>query len=80
MYILTTMSTFYFLKVLFLSFTCIFHAVDVLSECHSGSIMFNASLATKTPYRFVANRDDSTPSYEGTDLIFIFFICLNALL
>ncbi|XP_034252056.1 multiple inositol polyphosphate phosphatase 1-like [Thrips palmi] len=37
----------------------------VLSECHNGSSLVNVSLATKTPYRFVANRDDSPPTYQG---------------
>ncbi|KAK3930957.1 Multiple inositol polyphosphate phosphatase 1 [Frankliniella fusca] len=35
------------------------------SVCHSGSKIVNVSLATKTPYRFVANKDDSPFEFEG---------------
>lgn len=35
-----------------------------MSDCHSGSKITNISLATKTPYRFVANKDDSPPNFK----------------
>lgn len=37
----------------------------VFLECHHSSSLVNVSLATKTPYRFVANKDDSPPVYAG---------------
>lgn len=59
------MNTSFLLRIILLSSSCILCAVNVVSECQSGSTIANISLATKTPYRFVANRDDSAPTYEG---------------
>lgn len=38
---------------------------NVVCQCHNGSTIAHVSLATKTPYRFVANKDDSPLMYEG---------------
>lgn len=52
-------------KVLLALIVLTLQSSNVVLKCHHGSSLVNVSLATKTPYRFVANRDDSPPIYKG---------------
>lgn len=52
-------------NIFLLMLLSILQSMEVAALCHSGSQIAHVSLATKTPYRFVANKDDSSPVFEG---------------